>query len=47
MTSPDSVAALRRYGGRIDSVSISGARSATHRTLQSKFVNSHLCGLNV
>ena len=30
-----------------ESAAASGARSATQSTLQSKLVNSHLCGLNV
>ena len=42
---PDSVALLRRYSGRMLSVWISAARSATKKQSQSKLVNIHLCGL--
>ena len=42
---PASVAAFRRYSGRIDNAPTSAARSATQNASQSKFVSSHLCGL--
>ena len=42
-TAPASVAALRRYSGRIDSAPVSAARSATQKSVASKPVSSHLC----